>query len=127
GSIEHQFANDWMVKGTLSYAQSKYDEVLGYAEAYYGYQFPDRTTGANVDLWAGRWAGQPIQTSLDLYATGPFELFGRKHDLVLGATSSYTRDSTVGYDLWWIGTWDPSIDNIFNWDGNTPAAPYNPT
>lgn len=118
-SLEHRFDNEWLAKGTYTYSKSKYNEILGYAAAYRVTQWPDRTTGGNLDLWASRWAGEPEQNSLDLYATGPFSLFGRKHELVVGMTSTYTKDDTVGYDGWH----NPAIPNIYNWDGNTPAQP----
>lgn len=119
-SLEHRFDNEWMAKGTYTYSKSKYDEVLGYAASYGAY--PDKATGSGMNLWASRWAGEPEQNSLDLYATGPFTLFGRKHDLVVGMTSTYTKDDTVGYSGWLT----PTIPNIYTWDGNTPARPYDP-
>ena len=121
-SLEHRFANDWLIKGTYSYSSSHYDEVLGYAAG----GFPDRATGAGVNLWAGRWAGTPKQNSLDVYATGPYNLFGRKHDLVVGATLTHTEEDTPSYGLWWFDDWDNSISNIYDWDGGTPGAPPNP-
>ena len=121
-SLEHQFANDWMVKGVLSHAKSHYDEVLGYASG----GAPNPSTGAGVSLWAGRWRGDPIQTTLDVYATGPFSLFGRQHELVVGATSSRVRDDTEGYSLWTIPGYSSAIPNIYTWDGRTPGAPNNP-
>lgn len=121
-SLEHRFENDWLVKGTYSHATNKYDEVLGYAAGGY----PDRVTGAGVNLWAGRWAGKPVQDSLDVYASGPFTLFGRKHDLVFGATATRTKEDTPTYNLWWFDDWSSAVPNIFTWDGRYPAAPYNP-
>ncbi|WP_245153687.1 TonB-dependent siderophore receptor [Allopusillimonas ginsengisoli] len=121
-SLEHRFDNDWRVKGTLNRGVTEYDEVLGYAAGGY----PDRVTGAGVNLWAGRWAGKPRQDSLDLYATGPFTLFGRTHDLVVGATATRTSEDTTNYNLWWFDDWSSAIPDIYNWDGRYPAAPNNP-
>ncbi len=123
-SLEHRFDNDWKVKGTLEHSVYRYDEVLGYALGGY----PDRATGAGVNLWAGRWAGKPVQNSLDVYATGPFTLLGRKHDLVVGATVSRTRDETSPYGLWFrtLPGWSADIDNLYTWNGRTPDAPVNP-
>lgn len=121
-SLEHRFDNEWLLKGTFNHASSEYDEVLGYAAGGY----PVRATGAGVNLWAGRWAGKPVQDSLDVYATGPFNLFGRKHELVVGATSTRTVDDTVGYGLWSFAGWSSAVPNIYTWDGTSPAAPDNP-
>ncbi|MDQ7970266.1 MAG: TonB-dependent siderophore receptor [Oxalicibacterium faecigallinarum] len=116
-ALEHQFDNEWLVKGTYTHSRSKYDEILGYASSYG--DFPNKATGAGIKLWASRWAGEPVQNSFDLYATGPFTLFGRKHELVVGVTSIYTKDDTVGYNGWL----QPAVSNIYEWDGNTPAMP----
>lgn len=121
-SLEHYFANNWKVKGTLEHSVYRYDEMLGYALS----GSPDRATGAGVGLWAGRWAGKPVQNSLDVYATGPFTLLGREHELVVGATASRTRDETSPYTLWSFTDWSPAIDNIYTWNGQTPGEPANP-
>jgi outer membrane receptor for ferric coprogen and ferric-rhodotorulic acid len=121
-SLEHRFGNGWRVKGTLDHSVYRYDEVLGYALGGY----PDRATGAGVNLWAGRWAGKPVQNSLDVYATGPFSLLGREHELVVGTTVSRTRDETSPYGLWYLSGWSSAIDDIYTWDGRTPDAPDNP-
>jgi len=122
GSLEHRFDNEWKVKGTLTRSGSEYDEVLGYAAG----GNPDRATGAGVNLWAGRWAGEPVQDSFDLYATGPYTLFGRKHELALGATATRTREETPTYNLWWFDNWSNAVPNIYSWNGRYPTEPLNP-
>ncbi|MFC7289003.1 TonB-dependent siderophore receptor [Herminiimonas glaciei] len=114
-SIEHQFDNEWMAKATLSQGKSNYDELLGYATG----GNPDRASGAGTILYASRWVGNPTQNSLDLYASGPFNLLGRKHDLVVGATVARTQVNAPTYGSWTL----LSIPNIYTWDGNTPLNP----
>jgi len=121
-SVEHRFDSDWMLKGTFNHYRTEYDEVLGYAAGGYA----DPATGAGMNLYAGRWAGQPTQDSFDIYARGPFTLGGRRHELVVGATASRTTDDTLNYNLWWFDDWDSSIPNIFTWQGSIPAQPVNP-
>ncbi|HRL22760.1 MAG TPA: TonB-dependent siderophore receptor [Alcaligenes sp.] len=121
-SLEHRFDNDWTLKGVLDRSETRYDEVLGYASQ----GFPDRYTGAGVGLWAGRWSGEPVQTSLDISASGPFQLLGREHEAVVGLTSSRTRDLAPSYTLWWHRDWNASVQDIFNWDGRFPSEPANP-
>ncbi len=116
-ALEHRFANDWKVKGTYSYDRTKFDEQLGYAAG----GNPNKATGAGVSLYAGRWSGPPIQHSLDVYASGPFTLFDRKHDLVFGATAARTKQDAESYHLWYI----LPIPNIYTWNGNTPSRPDN--
>lgn len=117
-SIEHQFDNEWLAKATLSQGKSNYDELLGYATG----GNPDRVSGAGTILYASRWVGNPTQNSLDLYASGPFNLLGRKHDLVIGATVARTKVDAPTYGNWTL----LSIPNIYTWDGNTPLNPNKP-
>lgn len=122
GALEHRFDNDWLLKATLSHAVSDYDEVIGYAAG----GTPNKVTGAGMNLWAGRWAGQPTQNSFDVSASGPFTLFGRQHDLVVGVSSVHTEDDTKSYGLWSFSGWLSAIPNIWTWDGSSPAEPVNP-
>lgn len=117
-SIEHQFDNEWVAKATLSQGKSNYDELLGYATG----GNPDRVSGAGTILYASRWVGNPTQNSLDLYASGLFNLLGRKHDLVIGATVARTKVDAPTYGNWTL----LSIPNIYTWDGNTPLNPNKP-
>lgn len=122
GSLEHRFTNGWRIKGTLSHDRNTFDEVLGYAAGGY----PDRATGSGVNLWASRWMGKPEQTSLDLYATGPFQLFGRTHELVVGTTLARTVFAAPTFGAWFFDDWSSAVPNIYTWNGTDPAAPYNP-
>lgn len=116
-ALEHSFDNAWRIKGTYSYDRTKFDEQLGYAAG----GNPDRLTGAGVTMYAGRWAGPPVQHSLDVYASGPFTLFEREHELVVGATLSRTKQDADSYHLWYF----MPLDNIYAWNGRTPGRPDN--
>lgn len=95
--LEHYFDNDWKVRLDLEYGKRKYDinnANIGPSIA------PDGTT----DFFNTKWYGEPEQTTVALHANGPFQFFGRTHDLVLGGSyyrmeeenQTYTRhDGTV--------------------------------
>ncbi len=117
-SLEHQFDNEWRIKGTLAQNKVDYDELLGYATG----GNPVRATGAGVLLYGSRWVGNPTQNSLDVFANGPFHLFGRKHDLVVGATLARTNVDSPAYGGWNI----LNVPNIYTWDGVSPARPALP-
>ncbi len=122
-SLEHRFDSGWRIKGSLDHSSYHYDEVLGYAVG----GSVDRATGSGAVMYAGRWAGKPVQNSLDVYATGPFTLGGREHELVVGTTVSRTRNETAPYQSPdGTGWFAPVLDNIYTWDGRTPAEPFNP-
>ncbi|MFT3804302.1 MAG: TonB-dependent siderophore receptor [Burkholderiaceae bacterium] len=121
--VEHTLNADWKLKGTVSRTTTVYDELIGYASRGY----PDRATGSGAGLWAGRWTADPRQDSLDLNAIGKFSLFGRQHDLVVGALMARTFYDTPNYTNWTHAGWDPMIADLYTWDGNTPAEPNNPS
>jgi outer-membrane receptor for ferric coprogen and ferric-rhodotorulic acid len=114
-ALEQLFDNGWKIKGTYSYDRTSYDEQLGYAAG----GNPDKATGAGVTLYAGRWAGPPIQNTLDIYAAGPFNLLGRQHDFVAGMTYAHTKLDSQSYLLWHF----LSVPNIYTWNGSTPGRP----
>jgi outer membrane receptor for ferric coprogen and ferric-rhodotorulic acid len=121
-ALEHRFNDDWKLKTTATRTTNSYDELIGYASG----GAPVRETGAGVTLWAGRWAGKPRQDSLDVQATGRFDLLGRKHDLAFGAQLSRTSYVVPGYTNWTFPGWSSTIGNIYTWDGNSPVSPPNP-
>lgn len=96
--LTHYFDNEWQVKGQLTHkdtaSEGRYNYVAGNE---------DRTTGL------GSYTSYPYIYSFvttdhvaDVYANGPFELAGRKHELVVGATwnkSYMTEYSRTGDTL----------------------------
>ena len=86
--IEHRFDNGWKLRAVANQYRTEYDaELLGLIGR------PDRATGLGsypygaypVALAA---EGRSRQNTFDVMASGPFELLGRQHDLVVGATGS---------------------------------------
>ena len=49
---------------------------------------PDPQTGAGVSMYINRLDSYQTQDNADLYASGPFELGGREHELVVGGSAS---------------------------------------
>ncbi|WP_410017053.1 TonB-dependent siderophore receptor [Pseudomonas sp. 5P_5.1_Bac1] len=82
--LEYRFANNWKMLLAASKSWSKLD-MLG--------SLPERM-GDNYDQFGqyiGRYDYKDRQSSYDGYVTGPFSLFGRTHELVVGASK---RDLT---------------------------------
>ena len=76
--LDHRFGNGWRAHLSAYYAQAEVD-MEGH---YLSYSMP---TGRYSQLGA-RNAHKEKQSSVDLYANGPFDLLGRTHELVLGAS-----------------------------------------
>lgn len=105
GTLEHQFDNDWKLRLDASTSTSNNDILAtilyreGATDLFHHYAWQSER---EVD-----------QATYDLSASGPFNLLGRKHELIVGAGSNtadqdrqrYADDYvTSGVDL---NTWNP--------------------
>ncbi|MCI8212143.1 TonB-dependent receptor [Pseudomonas sp. S25] len=111
-SLEQQLANDWSLKASVNQMYSKRDSKL--ASASWG--FLNETTGEGVQLYGGSSTGWQKQTGIDVNAKGPFQLFGRDHELVVGMT--YTKyedhnDPNAGENV------EGRFINYYTWDNYT--------
>jgi outer membrane receptor for ferric coprogen and ferric-rhodotorulic acid len=59
---------------------------------------------------------------LDLYASGPFALFGREHELVVGVDSARVDLDALEFTP---GSYAP-VGNFFEWDGSYPSPGFDP-
>lgn len=114
-TLEHTFANDWLVKAQFNHQVNGYDAPLGAAAS----GNPDPATGEGVSTWEGKYVGKTVANAADVYATGPFELLGRKHELVLGGSHSKRRWTNQGY--WTNGT---SVSGYYDWNGQLPEPQW---
>ncbi|ASA57936.1 TonB-dependent siderophore receptor [Vibrio gazogenes] len=110
--IEHFFDNGWNIKATANQYRTEYDaELLGLVGR------PDRETGLGfypsgaypVALASG---GRSRQNTFDVMASGPFELLGRQHDLVVGATSSRRTSSQKDIAPFYAGLVPVNVYNL---------------
>ncbi len=114
--IEHQLNDRWKIKGVASRTITSSDEIVGYVFSGSGI---NKATGAGSVLYGTRWDYKPTQDLFNLTLNGSFDLFNQTHDVVVGTTyakSKNKRPSSTGWDT-------TPIDNIFAWDGYTPAKP----
>lgn len=77
-SAEHRFANEWVAKLTAN--QRDWRQYYKYA---YTYSSVNATTG-RLDYASMQGDYDYSRDGVDLFANGPFELLGRKHNLLLG-------------------------------------------
>ncbi|MFJ5446578.1 TonB-dependent siderophore receptor [Methylobacillus methanolivorans] len=119
-SLEHTFDNDWRAKVQFNHIRHSYDSIIGSG----GSGSLNKATGSGVSLWGGRWKADPIkQNALDVYATGPFTLGGRQHELVVGLNYSHIeQENDPSYTLWHY----ISVADYRNWDGNVAQPNMSP-
>ncbi|KQY35574.1 TonB-dependent receptor [Caulobacter sp. Root487D2Y] len=81
--LDYKFDNGWKIKATATY--KRFDEK---AKLLYAYDSPDPVTGLGVKGMSGIYPSKYRNYILDAYASGPFQLFGRTHQLVVGGQTS---------------------------------------
>lgn len=117
--IQHQFDNGWMVKAATAHSTSDNSWLV----AYGGSGFPDPSTGKGLSIWTQVAPySESKKLNLDLYATGPFQLFGREHELIVGysgfksETTSLKVDRKIDYPA--------VIQDYRDWTGDLPKPTY---
>lgn len=118
--LEQKLGDDWTLKAIANHSEGNTFRLTTYAS---GYASP--TTGAGLRLLATVGKSWDRRDSLDLYASGTVELFGRKHDLVIGANG--VKTTTVTPTLTGVANWSYAIPDIRTWDGSAPAPTYTAT
>ena len=92
--LTYTFDNDWIIKASASHSLSKSFWLMSYG----GSGFPNQNDGTGVGVWSTSYpTSESKKTSLELYASGPFQLFDREHELVVGANGfDRSTDSPSG-------------------------------
>jgi len=115
-SLAHDFANGWSVKAALNYRR-----LVGASELFYVYGTPDATTGLGLYSYPSQYDSTEKQYYADVYASGPFSLGGREHELVLGVNAGKSDvDQLSGYSAD-IGT---ALPPLWAWDGRYPKPAF---
>lgn len=108
--LETHFDNGWTLKSNYSNRRTEVE-----ANLFTTIGPPDRQTGAgSLGVALGEFT-KTRQNNFDLMAEGPFELFGRKHELVIGSLWSkrVSNGDSTGPMIQFI----PEA-NFYRWDGN---------
>jgi len=115
-SLEHHLANGWVAKAQLDHKINGYDAPLGSIQGYY-----PRADGT-ASLYSAKYTGETVSNSADLYASGPFELLGREHELVIGTSFAQSHWEGKG---WWSARY-PNGNSVDygSWNGNTPEPDW---
>ena len=112
-TLEHNFDNGWVTKGQYNHQINGYDAPLGYISQ-------DSATASSI--YARKYTGETTRDSLDVYASGPFELFGREHQLVVGQSLSIS--DWKGKDYSNATYFDNSYD-FYQWHGQAIEPLWN--
>ncbi|WP_193316898.1 TonB-dependent siderophore receptor [Janthinobacterium rivuli] len=115
-TVEHALANDWKLKISANRVQSSQEERAVYMNVSGG--LPDQATSDGLRLNADYRDYQLQVNSVDVNVRGPFNAFGRQHELVLGMDYNEFQSTTDG-------RFDRGIENtpanLYRW--NRTATP----
>jgi len=111
--LQQALGGGWQLKAALNYRKLDSDGNL-----FYAYGTPDRATGLGLYSYPSRYLSHETQKYADLYASGPFVLGGREHELVAGV-------KWAGIDVSQVSTYPDSRDtsawfalpSLENWTG----------
>jgi outer membrane receptor for ferric coprogen and ferric-rhodotorulic acid len=117
GELAWRFDNGWQLKTIGTY--KRFEEN---AKLLYAYGAPDKATGLGVAGMAGVYPSIYESYILDAYASGPFELFGREHQLVIGGQTSRAH----GHEYEAFSNDAIVYGPVTDWDHLQPAEPTFP-
>lgn len=112
GEFRHQFDNDWSVR--LAAMQAWQDAVFSGT-------YLVRSSPTDLGHNAYQSGHDEDQSSYDLYASGPFALLGRSHELMGGISRRQTRLATDNYSG--NGMISQHVDP-FSWDPHSVPKPH---
>ena len=108
-NLSHSWDNGWSVRFNGTHGEQNFNDTLLYVMGN-----PDATTGDGASGWGSKDRGKRTLDSFDSYASGPFELLGRQHQLMAGASYSRQHNATFSKD----GPMDSVGIFNNNWDGS---------
>ncbi len=118
--INHKFNDRWKMTAVVNRTEGEVSSLRVYADG-----FPDRASGAGLTLLAGVGEAEDTRKGLDLYVTGSYPLFGRDHDIVLGANASELESFTRLFSS--VASWSHAVPDAWNYDGSAPRPEYEAT
>lgn len=109
--LDHDFGGGWRLKLNAAYVDARTD-TLATAVA------PTEPEGGYGHVW---WAAEKNleQKAIDLYVSGPIELFGRTHELVLGGALSREESHVKEWFDIWYPTSSSGVD-FLTWNHSAP-------
>lgn len=113
----YRLGGDWVVKAT--YNHKRFDEN---AKLLYAFGNPDPVTGLGVGGMVGKYPSHYRENLWDATLTGPVTLFGRQHELVLGASTARSK----GREYEDFSATYPDYPSVFDWGRLQVAEPDYP-
>jgi outer membrane receptor for ferric coprogen and ferric-rhodotorulic acid len=85
--LAHRLSGGWQLKATATRRELSSD-----AELFFVSGAPSAVDGSGLSTWPSKYDHTERQWMVDLYASGPFTLGGRTHELVIGVNGSQSSN-----------------------------------
>lgn len=110
-NVTHNWDNGWTFRFNGTHGEQTFNDTLLYIM-----DNPDANTGLGASGFGSKDRGKRTVDSFDSYASGPFELLGRQHQLMAGVSYSRQHNATYSAD----GSISSDQLGVFNnsWNGN---------
>lgn len=118
--VDHDLGGGWIAHGKYANDKGKFDTRLLYV--YGAYPSASAIGAGGLDLFAYSDFGYRRQDALDLYATGPFTLFGRQHELSFGIQGIDRRFKLSQRAA--TPASNEGIGDLREWDGSYPEPSF---
>ena len=116
GVLEHDFGAGWVGRLAYNNRSTNTESLLLAGSNSTG--FADRTTGRGLTISDTYTVSETREQSVDAYASGPFEAFGRQHELVVGG-NYFTRDlRTINAAITSRPYVVSAFPSIYDWNGD---------
>jgi outer membrane receptor for ferric coprogen and ferric-rhodotorulic acid len=92
--LTHRFDNGWTAKASAA-------RIWGESNTFSNYLQFDTFSPTGYSQGAGQYDTTDVQTNLDASLSGPFQMFGREHELAIGASRRQEKFDQSGG--WWAG------------------------
>ena len=114
-NLEQDFGRDWTLRLYGNYSRNSGDMRLLYLTGQ-----PDRVTGLGMGAIPARYDSRLSQLDLTARLTGTFELLGRRHNLIAGASYARQNLDFYGYD----SSPAAAVGDFNAWDGSFPEPTW---
>jgi outer-membrane receptor for ferric coprogen and ferric-rhodotorulic acid len=125
-NVEQRFGENWLLKINTAYTRGNVQNMRLYGSGY-----PDPTTGSGIYLRTAAGDSEDTRRNVDAFLTGTFPLFGREHDVTVGAQWSDLEATTNTLALNYPTDWARCgtercyyIPNVYTWDGDISEVTY---
>lgn len=88
-TLDQRLANDWLIKLAYTHRESDSD-----GKVYYGGNGFPAADRSGMNAWYSHFSGEEQMDAIDFNLAGPYQLFGRSHDFMVGYGESERRNTS---------------------------------